>query len=60
MQTITVYYKPVYLGGVNTGRYHEFLVYDKGDGSTPQYARGGPSLRTDGLSGDAPRKFGSG
>jgi hypothetical protein len=54
METITVDYKPVIVGGVDTGYYHEFLIYDKGDGSIPQYARGGPSPRTDGSSGDAP------
>ena len=27
-QTITLYYKPVTVGGINTGYHHEYLVYD--------------------------------
>jgi hypothetical protein len=54
METVTVYYTSVIIAGVDTGYYNELLVYDKADGSVPQYARGGPSSRTDGPSGDAP------
>jgi hypothetical protein len=45
MATITVYFKPLIIGGVETGFYHEFLVYTPDDSSTPQYARGGPSFQ---------------
>src|ERR1043166_6985858 len=46
MQSITIVWKPIYIQGIPTPFYHEFLLYD--DGVNTYYIRGGPGSGSSG------------